>query len=137
MEQSAIDAANGTENGIVTLASKKRYEDAHALKPGKQYTSTSNLGLAIINQHRIEQMLAEGLPTSLSEGIDQTYQKSGLDSALTYAKGQKAGPEELAKTYLGAAGAPVPYSAYGLSDIATKPASARAISSARFHLFTI
>lgn len=117
VEQSAIDAANGTENGIVTLASKKRYEDAHALKPGKQYTSTSDLGIAILKQHLIEQFSAS---PSFSDSIDQSYQNSGLNSALTYAKGQKVGPAELAQTTNGGGGQ-VPFSAYGLSDIATKP----------------
>lgn len=80
--QAGIDAANGTENGIVTAASMARFQAAAAVSqfsvtPGKQYTSEIDPR----GYRRIAQEQSIGVPSR----VDTAYTNGGLAAAIAAA----------------------------------------------------
>lgn len=89
-------------------------------KHGEQFTSTSNLGMFILQSQALASSMAPTDP-SLSGAINKNLSSGGLSSALNYALQQQPGAANLATTTNGGSGL-VPFSAYGLQDVVLKQA---------------
>lgn len=103
------------------------------IKPGQQYTSTSNAGQAIVNAYN-QYVKPGGDAKSLTDMVDASLASgSGIDAALANVKSQQAGGQQVATINVpGVTTGPVAYSTFGLPDVVTKQATSESdiISSA-------